>query len=277
MQVMIGNASKLSTLKAQNAERIHAPSGVPLGNVGTSITSSTAGWHTYTGAYLVPAGQTRTRFTFNDVVSTTSASGNLMDDISFSIADPLNYNLNGGTGNLPKPQASGTYPGYYQRGSSVVLSEIVPVRSGYTFLGWSDTKYGDITSAFQAQTVAPTIVKKHTIHAGTNTVYAVWGKNPIITFVDEVTGSTISEVEIPFNTNIPEASYPTPPAHDWYEFTGFSPILNEPVCENKAITLAYERTDIISAPLPSNGEITTTMPVYALISSHYPCMPTESR
>ena len=59
---------------------------------------------------------------------------------SFSVQDPywVSYDAQGGI-NGPEPQAQ-------VRGHAMVLSETVPVRSGYTFLGWSDNKESNIVT-----------------------------------------------------------------------------------------------------------------------------------
>lgn len=59
-------------------------------------------WETYTGKYVIPAGQTVTRFTFKAVQSPDFAHGNLVDDIHFDISYPLHYDLKGGTGTAPQ-------------------------------------------------------------------------------------------------------------------------------------------------------------------------------
>lgn len=54
-------------------------------------------WETYTGEYLVPAGQTVTRFKFLNVGSRSGTNGNLLDDIVLGRLYPLNYDGNGNT------------------------------------------------------------------------------------------------------------------------------------------------------------------------------------
>ena len=58
---------------------------------------------TYTGEYLVPAGQTVTRFKFLNVDSRSSTRGNLLDDIVLGRLYPLSYDGNGNTrGSTPE-------------------------------------------------------------------------------------------------------------------------------------------------------------------------------
>lgn len=60
-------------------------------------------WETYTGEYLVPAGQTVTRLGFLNVDSRSSTNGNLLDDIVLGRLYPLHYDGNGNTrGSTPE-------------------------------------------------------------------------------------------------------------------------------------------------------------------------------
>ncbi|KFI91256.1 repeat, TIGR02543 family [Bifidobacterium saguini DSM 23967] len=54
-------------------------------------------WETYEGQVTIPAGQQVTRFTFLNKSSSSNNSGNLVDNIVFEKAYPLNYDANGGT------------------------------------------------------------------------------------------------------------------------------------------------------------------------------------
>lgn len=184
-----------------------------------------------------------TRFSFKSVASQSETAGNKVDNITFIIADPLYYDSNGGTGNLPIPQPSGNYPGYYQRGTSITLSAVVPVREGYSFLGWTEAKHPDVTSASELSSI-PTI-KSKTIQAGSNYVYALWGKNPTITFKDPVTGMVISSVTIPFNALLPTTDVPDAPEHPGYVFRGFTPSTTGTFSSDTEIELVYEPQAII--------------------------------
>lgn len=48
-------------------------------------------WETYEGTYVIPDGQTTTRFTFRSVAAESMDRGNLLDDIVFDKAYRLNY------------------------------------------------------------------------------------------------------------------------------------------------------------------------------------------
>ncbi|WP_369343228.1 InlB B-repeat-containing protein [Bifidobacterium fermentum] len=192
MQVMIGNTKQQS---AQEATRTTVNGhGDALGRVGTTIaTKSTATaadhpqWETYTGSYLIPGGQTVTRFTFKSVSSPTSSDGNFLDDVSFQISYPLRYDLNGGEGSGPSTgydAATGLYDNYFQEGTATLASgwdSKSVSRPGMTFLGWSASRCDPVTSQEEADraniitsyTVQPTLM---------NTVYAVWGVDPVISY-----------------------------------------------------------------------------------------------
>ena len=53
----------------------------------------TDGWETYVGSYIVPAGQSSTIFAYRGGVNDSC-----IDDLSFKVAYPLSYDMNGGTG-----------------------------------------------------------------------------------------------------------------------------------------------------------------------------------
>lgn len=246
MSVMIGSTTSQT---AQDAWRTTVNGlGNKTGYVGTVLstpTTRTSGWDTlfaqsehYEGVYVCPSEQYVTRFSFKSVASPSETAGNKVDNITFVIADPLHYDLNGGAGNLPIPQTSGAYPGYHQRGTSPALSNIVPTRMGYTFIGWSAQKHDDIINKPIPSNIA--LIKQKKIEAGNNYVYAVWAKNPTITFKDSVTGNVVSTVSIPYNTTIPAANVPAAPNNPGYRFTGYSDPLTSAFIEDATIELDYE-------------------------------------
>lgn len=63
-------------------------------------------WETYEGTYLIPDGQTTTRFTFRSVDSKQLDFGNVLDDIVFDKAYRLDYDKNASdaTGEVPSNQ-----------------------------------------------------------------------------------------------------------------------------------------------------------------------------
>lgn len=63
-------------------------------------------WETYEGTYLIPDGQTTTRFTFRSIDSKQLDYGNVLDDIVFDKAYRLDYDKNAqdATGSVPSSQ-----------------------------------------------------------------------------------------------------------------------------------------------------------------------------
>lgn len=63
-------------------------------------------WETYEGTYLIPDGQTTTRFTFKSIDSKQLDYGNVLDDIVFDKAYRLSYDKNSSdaTGSVPSNQ-----------------------------------------------------------------------------------------------------------------------------------------------------------------------------
>lgn len=113
MSVMIGAPGHET---AQQATRVSVNGlGDKTGPVGTVIATPSGldyeddgvdtdpWWETYTGEYLVPAGQTVTRLRFLNVDSRSSTQGNLLDDIVLGRLYPLHYDGNGNTwGSTPE-------------------------------------------------------------------------------------------------------------------------------------------------------------------------------
>lgn len=111
MSVMIGTPGHET---AQQATRVSVNGlGDRTGPVGTVIATPSGvdtydgdtdpWWETYTGEYLVPAGQTVTRLGFLNVDSRSGTQGNLLDDIVLGRLYPLHYDGNGNTrGSTPE-------------------------------------------------------------------------------------------------------------------------------------------------------------------------------
>ena len=238
MSVMIGSTSKQTSQNATR-ETING-NGDKVGFVGTVITTKGATddphdlsgqWETYSGTYKIPDGQTTTRFTFATASADSPTAGNNLDDITFNITYPVTFDDNGGTGG-PKSSykdSNGVYQCYYHDGASI-KAETDPTRSGYTFLGWSETKLGSITSQAQLQEQRDKIIKHDalTMAAPGKTFYAVWGKNPTLTFDKNFTGSPL--VQLPEQQTVPFGGSATRPT-TWtstansirkgYSFTGW--------------------------------------------------------
>ena len=104
MQVMVGAPGKEQAI---TMTRLKSDVGNPVGASSTTIESpGTNGWggvwDTYAGTYRIPDGQTTTRFTFKSSNSSSNVTGNLVDDIVFTVGYPLHYDLKGGSGTGPQ-------------------------------------------------------------------------------------------------------------------------------------------------------------------------------
>lgn len=77
-----------------------------VSNTGENDRNHDSQWESYEGTYLIPAGQTVTRFTFRSIGSRTLDHGNLLDDIVFDKAYRLDYdkNSNEAAGSVPSNQ-----------------------------------------------------------------------------------------------------------------------------------------------------------------------------
>lgn len=67
-------------------------------------------WETYEGYYVIPDGQTTTRFGFKAVNYLDPTKGNLLDDVTFARASKLSYDKNASdaTGKVPSDETAGT-------------------------------------------------------------------------------------------------------------------------------------------------------------------------
>lgn len=229
MSVMIGTSANQVT---QSATRLSTNGlGNKTGNVGTTIATPTnlepniydssvkIPWERYEGVYIVPDGQTTTRFTFKSVSANSPKEGNLVDDITFTRSFALNYDLTGGSasGIYTDPKAN-NYAGYHVEGGTVTLTSVKPTRSGYSFLGWSRTKVADISSKSAYDAAKSKLTSSFTMPSTATTVYAVWAKNPTVTFVNG-TGTTLKSQTVAFGTG---ATAPGDPARSGYTFTGWN-------------------------------------------------------
>ena len=113
MQVMIGTPGHEQTVEMTrttvngHGDKLNEKSTT----IATKVTNSNNRhhadqWETYEGTYLIPDGQTTTRFTFRSVDSKQLDYGNVLDDIVFDKAYRLTYDKNSSdaTGEVPSNQ-----------------------------------------------------------------------------------------------------------------------------------------------------------------------------
>lgn len=215
-----------------------------------------APWETYEGRYIVPGtGKKTIRFTFRAGTSgSTGRSGNLLDDIVFTKAYPIDFDSNGGTDIGFNPKAN-DYRGYFRSGHSVSLSTLTsvkPTREGYTFLGWTTSKRSPVTSKAAYDQVRNSIVTSVTTKNAKTTVYALWAKNPTIKFVSD--GSTLSKQTVAFGGSV---STPTTPTKTGYTFTGWSPAIQSQYYSDATITATW-RANTYRLTYEKNAESTNT-------------------
>ena len=162
--------------------------------------------------------------------------GNLLDDISFSVAYPLYYNLNGGSGTIPQP-SDDEYSGYHACGENVNLrTDSVPTKDSCVFLGWSTKRIDTIENQSDYEANKDKIIDEVTFGDSSITVYAVYETKPFtVTFVDGLTGSVIEEQTVRKNGN---ASLPTPPTHTGYVVDGWDSD-GKNITSDKTITVSY--------------------------------------
>lgn len=231
MQVLIGAVGKETV---SPATRIASATGQTIGETSDTIATTNSYetqdenrpmWGKYTGTYLVPSGQTITRFTFKSIDSRTAALGNLIDDVSFDVSYPLVYDTNGGSvvsgKTLPDPK-SNNYSGYYVAGkkANLVNGSAYLSRSGYSFLGWSSEKTVPAVNKATYDANKAKCLSQLTIQAKTeNRVYAVWAKNPTVTFKSGYgnNGTLKTQVVKPGGN----ATEPSTPTRTGYVFTGY--------------------------------------------------------
>ena len=115
MQVMIGAPGHEQPVEMTrtgvngNGDRLNEKSSIiatKVSNTGENDRNHDSQWESYEGTYLIPAGQTVTRFTFRSVGSRNLDHGNLLDDIVFDKAYRLDYDKNASdaTGEVPSNQ-----------------------------------------------------------------------------------------------------------------------------------------------------------------------------
>lgn len=115
MQVMIGAPGHEQPVEMTrtgvngNGDKLNEKSNIiatKVSNTGENDRNHDSQWESYEGTYLIPAGQTVTRFTFKSVDSPSFNTGNLLDDVVFTKAYKLTYDKNSAdaSGQVPSNQ-----------------------------------------------------------------------------------------------------------------------------------------------------------------------------
>ena len=115
MQVMIGAPGHEQPVEMTrtgvngNGDKLNEKSNIiatKVSNTGENDRNHDSQWETYEGTYLIPDGQTTTRFTFKSIDSKQLDYGNVLDDIVFDKAYRLDYDKNASdaTGEVPSNQ-----------------------------------------------------------------------------------------------------------------------------------------------------------------------------
>lgn len=91
-------------------------------------------WETYEGTYLIPDGQTTTRFTFKSIDAKQLDYGNLIDDVQFKLAYKLSYdkNANDASGSVPSDETANTVKQAKARTTGTVRAVADRTASGLT-------------------------------------------------------------------------------------------------------------------------------------------------
>lgn len=127
------------------------------------------------------------------------------------------------------------------------VSDLVPTRDGYTFLGWS-SNFSAAAPEYYPNSSITLSTQGTPKDPGTIKLYAVWEKKPTtytVTYTDGVAGETVFEDQI---TTV-ESGAATPafngtPTREGYTFTGWSPAVAATVTKNMTYTAQWEKEPV---------------------------------
>lgn len=153
----------------------------------------------------------------------------------------LTYDANGGI-NAPEPQTASTT----EKTHTFSVTSDIPTREGYTFMGWSDTPYGEV----QYHANSPVTVSSSD---PAKTVYAVWEENKkyMVTYTDGVDEMVIFQDQV--YSDLTQGT-PTPqfqwtrtqnndPIREGYVFKGWSPEVEETVTKDAIYTATWGKDE----------------------------------
>ena len=96
-------------------------------------------WETYEGTYLIPDGQTTTRFTFRSIDAKQLDRGNVLDDIMFDKAYRLNYDKNAS-------DASGQVPSNERGRENTVQPAKAKTNGTVKTVAYENVRYGSLAN-----------------------------------------------------------------------------------------------------------------------------------
>ena len=134
-----------------------------VSNTGENDRNHDSQWETYEGTYLIPDGQTTTRFTFKSIDSKQLDHGNVLDDIVFDKAYRLDYDKNSAdaTGQVPSNEhgkENTVQPAKSKTTGSVGLAADKTV-SGLTVHDLKKNDKGKVSSSSKADSTQPAAFK----------------------------------------------------------------------------------------------------------------------
>lgn len=210
--------------------------GGPLTEIATKVTNSSPAnhegqWETYEGEYVVPKGETTTRFMFQATASPSYDSGNEVDDITFVKTRSLTYDANGGEGKLPTDieGGQGACAVLHMPGDALTLPTAAKdadcwdssmlTRPGMSFMGWSQRETDPVAVAADPSSAG--VVSTLTMPAKDVKLYAVWKADPAELRFDANggTGTTAAVVGVTGQAvTVPNSGFARP----GYSFAGWN-------------------------------------------------------
>ena len=178
----------------------------------------------------------------------------------------LKYDANGGTG-APADQAWGTNNTNISA-TTITISDTIPTREGYVFMGWSDTKDGNATHQPGRNCWVDRLIDDRVGNTVTKTLYAVWEEDAngngepdkdeekyTVTYTDGVDGEEIfadkTYCDLLSGTATPK--FDGTPKRDGYVFDGWNPAVADKVTGSQTYTATW-KVDANGNGIPDDEE-----------------------